>query len=264
MKMNTRVTLIVGLCCAVSLCDCCGCSNEADSALIANPQITVKDIANTADKSLVDEVNKANTSGRYAFVLFYSDDNDAVAHLRQTVASVKDKLESKAHFLEAKTNFPAANPYVTKYNLDRMPMPLLIAFAENGAAVAALQQGCGTRDIENAFVSPKTADAFKAVQEGKIIALLVGNENIEGFSNTLLSAQKLARVWNDTRLIVVDPADPKEQRFLEESGVSGVIKQAVLQVIRGGRSSARLVGEATEEQITDALNSARRQAPGCG
>jgi hypothetical protein len=241
-----------------------GCSHESTPGQAVNLQNTMgSPVGGTADNSLIAEVSKANGAGKYAFVLFYRDENNSLAQLREVVEGIKGKLEPKAYFMEAKVDSAAAQPYVTKYNLDRSPMPLLLSFATNGIAVRALQSGCSAQDVENAFVSPKTAESFKAVQEGKTLLLLFGNDATAGFEDTLTAVRRVALVWKNTTAITVDPADAEEKSFLEQSGIHEKIDKAVLLVIRGGSITARLEGSVSDQQITDALNASARQGPSC-
>ena len=268
MNSAKQIFVIIILCLFLAMIDTgCGGSNETVSGHTANSQTaTVKEpspvTAPIADKNLVDEVSKVNADGKYAFVLFYSDDNENAARLRKTVESVKGKLEPKAHFLEAKISAPSSRHYVQKYNLDRAPMPLLMAFAPNGVALRALQAGCSAEDIEKSFVSPKTAEVFKAIQEGENTLLLFGNDGLEGFRDSLLSANKVALVWPNLRIIVVDPTDPEEKNLLEQSKVSSETNRSVLLVLSTtGTIGARIEGKVTEKEITDAIGACRSQ---CG
>jgi hypothetical protein len=259
--MKIRLWLQMAL---VYLCAClpCGCSEHSSSTGISPAQDAVAKPALPADSSLSDRISEINSAGKYAFVLFHSDENQSVARLRETINSIKGKLEAKAVFLEAKTGSPTVQSYVTKYNLDRAPMPLLMAFAQNGVAVRALQAGCSTEDIEKSFVSPKAAEVSKAIQEGKNTLLLFGNDGLEGFRDSLLSANKVALVWPNLRIIVVDPTDPEEKNLLEQSVVSSKTNRSVLVVLSTtGTIGARIEGKVTEKEITDAVNSCRSQ---CG
>lgn len=260
MNADMRAVVFVLLCLSLAIIPP-GCSREAASGLPATPQAAAEDAGDTADNGLVEEVSKTNHSGKYAFVLFYSEENEETNRLRTTVESTKGELMEKASFLEADISSQAARPYVRRYNLDRMPMPLLLAFAQNGTAVRSLQAGCTPENIMKSFVSPKTAEIFKAVQEGKTIILLFGNEEISGFKETLPAAKKVALVQNNVCVVVIDPADQSERSLLEQNRVSSEVDEAVLMVISGGRLGARLQGNVTTGEIADAINACSSQ---CG
>ena len=70
-------------------------------------------------------------------------------------------------------NDPAEKPLVDRYGLTRAPMPLVMAFAPNGAVTKAFPGKFDEQQLQTALVSPCYAQCLKPLQDRKLVLLCV-------------------------------------------------------------------------------------------
>lgn len=118
-------------------------------------------------------IYQAAQDGKYTFLMFYKQKDAAsdvmAATLKETLA---DKSE-QAVVAYVQVGNPAEQALISKYDVGRAPMPLIIALAPNGAMTGMFTQKVTAEKLSEAFVTPTMMFAMKNLQENKLVLVTV-------------------------------------------------------------------------------------------
>jgi hypothetical protein len=131
-------------------------------------------IADAASPSRAEQqISQAASEQKYAFVLFYKQNNAAVQAAVKTLTAGMAHRKDQAVAVYVNIADPAEKALVAKYKLSRAPMPMTLALAPNGAITGAFPQRLAAEHIDESFVTPATAECMKSLQDGKSVLLCV-------------------------------------------------------------------------------------------
>ena len=80
-----------------------------------------------------DAMRRAAEAGRYLFAFFWKTDDDATVAMRRVFDSATADFANRADCVAVRITEPEQKEVVEEFGLDRAPMPLVLAFAPNGA-----------------------------------------------------------------------------------------------------------------------------------
>ena len=203
----------------------------------------------------------AADQGRYAFVLFWKEDNDATQRMQGVVQSAATTLPTPANTVSVQTSDPRERATVEAFGVDRAPLPLVVAVAPNGAITAAWPLQLRAEQLAEGIVSDGTSRCMKALQDQKLVLLCVQNaKSAHGFA-AWQGAQGFktdARFAAATEVLTLDPADSRESAFLHDLQVSPQTTDAVTILLAPpGRPIAKFVGAVSAEEIVAKVTSAQ-------
>ena len=209
-------------------------------------------------------VGRAAKANKYAFVFVYRAGDEATQKARQAFDAGMEKLKDRAVTVALDTGDPLEQGFVTKYGLDRAPLPLVLAIAPNGAVTRSFSGQFGADQFETAFVSPGTQKSLKALQDRKLAFICVQNdktkrnaEAMQGVKDFLADPQYA----KTTELITLDPADAAEEAFLKQLKVDPKTEEAVTVFMA---PPGMIVGTYKGETKKDVLIAAtKKAAKGC-
>jgi hypothetical protein len=115
----------------------------------------------------------ASQEQKYLFILFCRQDDADTQTVWQTLQTALKKHENRAQSVQVNITDPTEKALVERYGLSRSPMPLVLAFAPNGAITGGFPQKLTDQDVAGAFVSPGMAACLKATQVRKLVLLCV-------------------------------------------------------------------------------------------
>ncbi len=157
---------------------------------------------------------------KYAFVLFWRQEDAATdamaASLRTELARHTDRATTAAVLVDD----PNERELVKRFALDRAPMPMILAVAPNGAVTGAFQAPLAASHVEQALVTPAMANCMKAMQDGKIVVLLVhpqASAAVPAGPNAFLSDSHFGA---RSVLVHLNSSDPAEGRFLQQMKIT--------------------------------------------
>ena len=78
-------------------------------------------------------IKQAAADNKYLFAFFWSSNNDQTAAMRKVFEQATAKVTDRAQAVAVRVSDPAERGIVKKFDLDRAPMPLVLAIAPNGA-----------------------------------------------------------------------------------------------------------------------------------
>jgi len=220
------------------------------------------DVACAKDKQTskgMTAVERAAKDKKYLFIFFYSDEGDQTASMRKIFNDAVSKASKTARRIEVSINDPVESALIDKFAVRGAPMPLVLAIAPNGAITGGLPAPFSEQQILDAFATPCTQVAVKALQENKVVLLCIQNRNTKLNDAAMKGVQDFkadpARAAS-TEIVTLDPSDPAEAKLLGMLAVDPKIDQATtVCLVSPGRTVAKFAGATTKEMIATSLKS---------
>ncbi len=210
-------------------------------------------------------------ANKYLFIFFYAAQDSQTDAMHAVFQSAMSKLANRADGIDIYMGDPAEQSLLEKLRVRGAPMPLVLAIAPTGAATKAFPRRFEETQLEQAFVSPCTAQCMKAIQDRHLILLCVQNGTTRFNQEAMrgVAAFKADPQYNQaTEVVTLNPNDKTELTLLAALQVSPQTPTAVtLLVTPPGAPVARFDGPVTKEQIIAKLASAQSgSCPGgkCG
>jgi len=223
--------------------------------------------APTAGRSAA-ALKTAAKHNKYLFIFFFDKEDQQTSAMKAVLQKAMAKMTDRADSLAINVMDPAEKPIVDKFRARGAPMPLVLAIAPTGAATKAFPKKFDEAQLQQAFVSPCTAKCMRAIQDRHSILLCVQNDKTQ-FNKEAMEGAKAFKAdpkyAKGTEIIMLNPADKAEQRFLKDLQVDPKTTRAVtVLVMPPGAPVARFTGAVTKDEITDAVTAAQSSCgPGC-
>jgi hypothetical protein len=128
--------------------------------------------AATASKGLA-ALEQATAAQKYLFVFLWKEQNPSTDQAWQAFQTATASATEWADVAAVGVLDPGEKPLVDRYGLNRAPMPLVMAFAPNGAVTKTFLDKLDESQLRAAVVSPCTAQCLKAMQNRKLVLLCV-------------------------------------------------------------------------------------------
>lgn len=272
------VVVVVGVAGAVAMV--AGRSNAASgpspSSVSSNPEpsshedppVPMADALN-APKGLP-AMEKAAKADKYLFAFFAKEENEATKEMRGVFQAAMEKVADRADSVEINVNDASERTVVEKYGVDRAPMPLVLAVAPNGAITGGFPTSFKEQQLLDAFASPCSEKCLKQLQDGKLVFLCVQNAKSE-FKDEALQAirdfKSDPRYADATEVVMLDPTDRAEAKFLADFQVSPSVAAAVTVFLAPpGMAIGIFEGPVGKDQLIETLQKASSACgpSGCG
>jgi len=205
---------------------------------------------------------------KYLFIFFFDKEDAQTSTMKAVFQKAMAKMTDRADSMTINVMDPAEKPIVDKFRARGAPMPLVLAIAPTGAATKAFRKKFAEAQLQQAFVTPCTAKCMRAIQYRHSILLCVQNGKTQ-FNKEAMEGAKAFKAdpkyTKGTEIIMLNPADKAEQRFLKDLQVDPKTTRAVtVLVMPPGAPVARFTGAVTKDDITDAVTAAQSSCgPGC-
>ncbi len=213
----------------------------------------------------LEAISQAAADKRYLFAFFWNSDNESTAAMKKVFEGATAKVVDRVKTISVRINDPAEQGIVKKYDLDRAPMPLVLAIAPNGAIMGGFPTKFDEQQLLDAFASPGTEQCMKALQDGKLVFLCVQNDTTRKNDEALQGVtdfQADARYASATEVVVLDPSDAAEAPFLGDLKIDPKTTTAVTAFLAPpGSVIAEFQGATTKAELIAALQQANT---GCG
>lgn len=207
-------------------------------------------------------IQRAASADKYLFVFFWKEKSQQTDAMWSVLQSAMSKAADRAESVAVNVTDPAEKTMVTKFGIDRSPVPLVLAFAPNGAITKGLPVKFDEKQLFQAFVSPGTAMCMKALQSRKLVLLCVQSRSPQ-FSQVSLQQGVAdfaadAKFGGATEIVTVDPADPAEASFLQDLQVDPRAGgQTTVFLAPPGSVVGKFEGAVTKEQLIAKLQTAQ-------
>ena len=244
-----------------------GASNIA-SGIVAKPTWMV-DAEDASGPGLV-AITDAAQADKYLFVFFWKKEDDQTAAMKGVFEEAMKKVTDRARSAIVYTANPAEKGIVTKFDLQRAPMPLVLALASNGAVTGGFPIKFTEQELLEAFASPGSEKCMKALQENKLVLLCVQNGSTEFNEEAMRGVRDFqgdSRFGHATEVVMLDPADAAERSFLADLKIDPQGSEAVTAfIVPPGSVIAEFKGATDKEELISVLQQASTSCGpgGCG
>ncbi len=185
--------------------------------------------------------------------------------MRKVFDGAMKKVADRAQWVAVKTTDPAERALVDKFDLSRAPMPLVLAFAPNGAITGGFPTKFDEQELLDAFATPATEKVMKPLQDGKLVFVCVQNKKTKSNDAAMQGVRDFkadARYASATEIVTLDPADKKEASFLTDLKVPSDTTEAVtVFVVPPGKAIGKIEGATNKDALIELLSKANT---GCG
>jgi hypothetical protein len=213
----------------------------------------------------LEALSQAAADNKYLFAFFWKSDNDQTAAMKKVFEDATVKVADRAMAVTVRVSDSAERGIVKKYDLERAPMPLVLAIAPNGAITGGFPTKFEEAELLGAFASPGTEKCMKALQDGKLVFLCVQNDATQSNQEALQGVQEFKldeRYASATEVVVLDPRDTAEASFLGDLKIDPQTTTAVTAFLAPpGSVIAEYQGATTKDELMKALQQANT---GCG
>ncbi len=214
-------------------------------------------------------LKKAAKNDKYLFIFFFQDGEEMQTRtMYAAFQKAMEKMTDRADALGINVTDAAEKPIVEKFRVRGAPMPMVLAIAPSGAPTKAFPKQFDAAQLQEAFVSPCTAKCMKAIFEQRSILLCIQNDKTKENKEALAGAKEFKDDPKYTKgidIIMLNPADKAEQRFLKDLQVDPRTPTAVtVLVMPPGAPVATFTGALTKDAIESAVTAAASSCgPGC-
>lgn len=267
--MDWEQKLLVAMVVLFSFVLTAGCQQQsADSAQAATPLPLTSVSRNSATSDSVPvtkgraftAVDAAMQAQRYAFIFVWKTDDERTQSTRKTFQAFNESCRDRADAVEiCVTSEPEAS-FVNKHDLGRAPLPLVLAFAPNGAIAGAFTQTFTKDDLAAGFISPVTANCMKFLQAGKLVALCIQNSQTQSNDAARVGVEEFRndpRYATAVEVVDLDPSSSAESDFLRDLQVDPATSVAVtVLLVPPGSPVAKFDGATTKDAFVEAVTKA--------
>jgi len=212
-------------------------------------------------------IQAAAKQHRYALVTFYKKNDGASTKMLAEAKKLQAKHSNRANFVSADVGNAVHKQLISRYGVDRSPIPLTLVIAPNGAVTAGYPKEIKTTDLSSAFVSDGMADVLKVLQSGKLAAVCLQNSKTKHNKESLAAAEGLntqAQLRGAVEVVKIDPSDRSEAKFIQTCKANAGSDSAQVVIIAPpGRIMGKFDGTATTDTMMATLTKAF-SGGGCG
>ena len=158
---------------------------------------------------------QAADEGKYLFAFFWKTEDESTAAMRKLFDESLAKIADRANTVAVSITDTAEKEIVDEYDLDRAPMPLVLAIAPNGAITGGFPNQFSEQDLLSALATPATQQCMKHLQDGKLVFLCVQNDETGMNEEAMQGVKDFAaddRFSTATKIVVLDPSDEARSR----------------------------------------------------
>lgn len=211
-------------------------------------------------------IQKAAAEGKYLFAFFYKEEAPETRGMQEVFDAAMKKAADRAESIRVNVTNPSEKSLVAKYNLDRAPMPLVLALAPNGAITGGFPGKFDEDQLLGALASPGMEKCLKSLQEGKLVLLCAQNratKSNEAATKGVNEFKDDVRFAKFTEIVQVDPADAAEDKLLAQLQIDPKTDEAVTALLAPpGAVIAKYTGATDKNTLLAALMAAT--SGGCG
>ena len=210
-------------------------------------------------------IKQAAAAEKYLFMFFSKADDDQTLAMRKVFDAAMEKVADRAQWIAVNISDASEKAIVTKFDLSRAPMPLVLAMAPNGAITGGFPTKFEEQQLLDAFATPGTEKVMKPLQDGKLVFVCIQNEKTKSNDVAMQGVRDFktdVRFASATEIITLDPTDKKEATFLTALKISPDIAEATtVFVVPPGQAIGKFEGATNKDALVDLLSKANT---GCG
>jgi len=239
MRMKTLAALGALLAAAVIA----GCARSegqekkaAAPAKVSNVGTPRAEVAQSPGPSALGEaLRRAANDDKHLFVFFFSKDDEPTRLARKTLEQAVWGMGRFAEWMAVDIADAREAALVNKYNVRSTPMPIVLAFAPNGAITGGfLTADINEEKLKGAIASRAMQECMKALQERKIVFICSQGKKTQFNKEAMAGVDEFkadARYAAYTAVVKIDPADKAEKGFLTQLKIDPNAKDAATAIL---------------------------------
>lgn len=196
------------------------------------------------------------SAGKFLFVFFHEPAASQTSNVQARFEAIMAKETASAAWIIIDRKDPAEQDFVSKYQIQQAPMPIILAIAPNGAVTGGfVGEKLSEAAIREAFVTKGMQSCLAPLQNGKLVLLCLQNAKTSANDEANAGAKEFAadpQFNGNVDIIAIDPADPSETAFLEKMRLEGNASEAqtilmappavIIGLFKGAVTKADLMG----------------------
>ncbi len=209
-------------------------------------------------------IEQAAAADKYIYLFCYRDEDEHTRAARATLDAAMENLADRATSIAVHVADPQERLLVAKYQLNRAPLPLVLAVAPTGAVTGGFPGTFTAAQLETALVSRGAQECLKALQDRKLVLLCIQNGATQHNAEALRGVREFAadpQYAATTDIVSVDPTDPAEESLLKQFNVDPQTAEAVTVFLAPPGAVVATYTGATDKDVLVAA--ARTAARGC-
>lgn len=212
-------------------------------------------------------IEKAGNAGKYAFAVFYRENDGPTSAARNMVAGACKKIKRKSEIVEINIADSTELDVVKKFGTARAPMPLILVLAPNGAIMGGFPAAQADENkLIDAVGSPASEQVVKAIQQKSMVLLCVQNKKTTDNKAALSGVKEFVKdpkFAENTAVVTVDPSDQDEVKFLSRLNIDVNSTVATTTLLAPpGNIVGSFKGATQKDQLVNAVQAAAKG--GCG
>ena len=226
-----------------------------------------KSTKNPGSSATAEAMRRAAADKKHLFVFFFSKDDEPTRLARRTVEQAVRGMRRSAEWLAVDIASASEAEIVNKYNVRSAAMPIVLAFAPNGAVTGGFRTAdINEEKLKGAIASPAMQECMKALQESKLVFICCQGKKTQFNKEAMQGVEAIkadTRYAAYTAIVKIDPADKAEHGFLSKLKVDPNAKEAATAILVPPNMVIGVTnGQTTKESILKILASA--SSGGCG
>jgi hypothetical protein len=215
-------------------------------------------------------MRQAAEAKQYLFAFIYEQNDDATKAARKTFDAGIAKITPIVKSVAVDRTDPTESEMVGQFKLEAAPMPLVLAIAPNGAVTAGIKGADLTESkLADAVASPGMQQCFKSLQDRKLTFVCMQNASTKANDAAMKGVNEFKadpQYAEDVEVVKVDPADPKEAKFMAQLKANPKAKTANTTFLAPpGMIIAQVEGGTTKASLKASLKKAMASCtPGSG
>lgn len=209
---------------------------------------------------------KASAANRYLFVFFHSGQNQQTDAMFAVLQSALAKVPGRGESVSVNITDPLDQEMVKGYGVDRAPMPLILVLAPNGAIMGGFPTKVEEAQLLGAFGTPGMEQTMKLLQDRRLVFVCVQNRTTQQNEAAMYGINELRadpQIGGAVFLVLVDPADPNEGRFLAQLQVDPNLNVAqTVMLAPPGAAMGKFMGGTTKTMLLSKLQASGGCGPG--
>jgi len=233
------------------------------------PSSSTPEVA-AAGGTVAPAMRRAAEANQYLFVFFYEQDDEATRAARKTFDAAIQKITPTPQSVAVDRSASAEKDMVSKFGVDRAPMPLVLALAPNGAVTGGFKTADLTEErLRDAVASAGLQKCLKALQDGRLVLVCLQNGGTQANEAAMKGVNEFKadpQFGAMTEIVKVDPSDAKEIKLLGQLKADPQAKLAATAFLAPpGVLVANIDGPTIKDGLTASLQKAMAScAPGAG
>lgn len=223
--------------------------------------------SNNLFATAIEVIQEASNENKHLFIFLYKDSNERTLRLQKVFDQTMQKLGEQSKSIKIRADDPSEKTIIDRFNLKRSPMPFVLVLAPNGAVTGGFHSFT-QEQLADSICSPGAASCLKALQMRKLVLLCLQNTrsaNNEAALKGVRDFQADPRFVNATEIVVIDPSNEKEQKFLNQLAIDTHSLQATTVLISPpAEVIATYQGPITKTQLVSDLQKATSGCCGPG